>query len=57
MAEKYEMEIVRAFWPEEDKRVNAGERIHVGADEAFALIEAGIAKRVERKPEPAKAAK
>jgi hypothetical protein len=57
MAEKYELEIVRAFWPEEDKRVNAGDRIHVDAEKAFALIEAGIARRVERKPEPAKAAK
>jgi hypothetical protein len=44
------VEVVRAFWPAEDERVNEGEQVEVSVDDALKLIEDGIAKRVEKKP-------
>lgn len=52
MAEKITVEIVRAYWPDEDNRTNPGETITVEVDEALRLIEEGIAKRVEKKAQP-----
>lgn len=43
------VEVVRAFWPSEDNRVNAGEQVEVSVDDALKLIEDGIVKRVEKK--------
>ncbi len=42
------LELLRDFWPEEDKPVKFGERFDADVDTALMLIEKGIAKRIER---------
>lgn len=48
MAEKtVKMELLSAYWPREDERVEAGAIIDLPLDAAMTLLEAGKAKRAD----------
>lgn len=48
---KMKMELLKAYWPEEDVRVNEGTIFEVEAEDAVRLVEEGIAKRAPKEAE------
>lgn len=46
---KVKVELIRAYWPENDVRVDEGTQVEVEVEDAMKLIEEGAAKRVDDK--------
>lgn len=57
MADKIEIELVRAFWTGEDERRDAGEVVSLDVESAMKLVETGVAKTVLKRAAPLPAKK